>query len=67
MVLMWRKSEKYLSYQPVTPVPNSHEFVEGIFMPRDTMMISVVDLKKCIGMGSSETEGFIYHNQLQSA
>lgn len=29
----------------VTPVPNSHDFVEGIFMPRDTM-ITVIDLAK---------------------
>ena len=31
----------------VTPVPNSHPNVEGIFMPRD-MMITVVDLAKVI-------------------
>ena len=29
------KVREILSYQPVTPVPNSHEFVEGIFMPRE--------------------------------
>ncbi len=34
-----------------TPVPNSHEFVEGIFMPRD-LIISVIDLSKALGMGS---------------
>lgn len=56
------KVREILSYQPVTPVPNSHEFVEGIFMPRDDM-ISVVDLKKSIGMGSSEEKGlFIITN-----
>ena len=56
------KVREILSYQPVTPVPNSHEFVEGIFMPREDM-ISVVDLKKCIGMGSSEQKGlFIITN-----
>ena len=37
-----------LNYQHVTPVPNSHPFVEGIFMPRDTM-ISVINLRKCLG------------------
>ena len=56
------KVREILSYQPITPVPNSHEFVEGIFMPREDM-ISVVDLKKCIGMGSSEQKGlFIITN-----
>ena len=56
------KVREILSYQPVTPVPNSHEFVEGIFMPREDM-ISVGDLKKCIGMGSSEQKGlFIITN-----
>lgn len=56
------KVREILSYQPVTPVPNSHEFVEGIFMPREDM-ISVVDLKKCIGMGASEQKGlFIITN-----
>ena len=37
-----------LNYQHVTPVPNSHPFVEGIFMPRDTI-ISVISLRKCLG------------------
>ena len=39
------KIREILSYQPVTPVPNAHESVEGIFMPRDTM-ITVISLKK---------------------
>lgn len=37
-----------LNYQHVTPVPNSHPYVEGIFMPRDTI-ISVINLRKCLG------------------
>ena len=43
------KIREILTYQPVTPVPNSHPSVEGIFMPRDTM-ITVVNLKRCLGM-----------------
>ena len=43
------KIREILTYQPVTPVPNSHPSIEGIFMPRDTM-ISVVNLKRCLGM-----------------
>ena len=51
------KIREILTYQPVTPVPNSHPSVEGIFMPRDTMM-TVIDLKKCLGMEPSEKKGF---------
>lgn len=46
------KIKEILTYQPITPVPNSHPSIEGIFMPRD-MMITVVNLKRCLGM----TEG----------
>ena len=56
------KIREILTYQPVTPVPNSHPSVEGIFMPRDTMM-TVIDLKKCLGMEPSEKKGlFIITN-----
>ena len=43
------KIREILTYQPITPVPNAHPSIEGIFMPRDTM-ITVVNLKKCLGM-----------------
>ncbi len=57
------KIREILTYQPVTPVPNSHPSVEGIFMPRDTM-ITVVNLKRCLGMPeNAEGEGlFIITN-----
>lgn len=57
------KIREILTYQPVTPVPNSHPSVEGIFMPRDTM-ITVVNLKRCLGMAeTSDTNGlFIITN-----
>ena len=57
------KIREILTYQPVTPVPNSHPSIEGIFMPRDTM-ISVVNLKRCLGMpDDAKTEGlFIITN-----
>lgn len=41
------KIKEIVPYNQVTPVPNSHPFVEGIFMPRD-LMITVVDLAKVI-------------------
>ena len=43
------KIKEILLYQHVTPVPNGHEFVEGIFMPRDTM-ITVINLRRCLGL-----------------
>lgn len=57
------KIREILTYQPVTPVPNSHPSIEGIFMPRDTM-ITVVNLKRCLGMmESGQNEGlFIITN-----
>ncbi len=56
------KIREILTYQKVTPIPNSHPCVEGIFMPRDTMM-TVINLKKCLGMTGSEEEGlFIITN-----
>ena len=51
------KIKEILSYQPITPVPNAHPCVEGIFMPRD-LMISVINLKRCIGIAEDDTEGF---------
>ena len=56
------KIKEILSYQPVTPVPNSHPSVEGIFMPRD-LMITVINLKSCIGIEDNGNEGlFIITN-----
>ena len=56
------KIREILLYQPVTPVPNAHPFVEGIFMPRDTM-ISVVNLRACLGLEGNTGEGlFIITN-----
>lgn len=56
------KIREILVYQKVTPVPNTHPSVEGIFMPRDTM-ITVINLKKCLGMPDSDVEGlFIITN-----
>ena len=47
------KIREILSYQPVTPVPNAHPSVEGIFMPRDTML-TVISLRRCLGMQDEE-------------
>ncbi|MBR1476773.1 MAG: chemotaxis protein CheV [Lachnospiraceae bacterium] len=56
------KIKEIISYQPVTPVPNSHPSIEGIFMPRD-VMITAIDLKNCLGRGESEPNGlFIITN-----
>lgn len=56
------KIREILQYQPVTPVPNAHPNVEGIFMPRDTM-ITVINLRRCLGMEDGTDNGlFIVTN-----
>ena len=56
------KIREIIPYQSVTPVPNSHPSVEGIFMPRDVMM-TAIDLKNCLGRGESTPNGlFIITN-----
>lgn len=56
------KIKEIIIYQPVTPVPNSHPSIEGIFMPRD-VMITAIDLKNCLGRGESKPSGlFIITN-----
>ena len=56
------KIREILSYQPITPIPNAHPSVEGIFMPRD-IMITVINLKSCLGLPSNDEKGlFIITN-----
>jgi two-component system chemotaxis response regulator CheV len=56
------KIREIIPYQYVTPVPNSHPSVEGIFMPRN-IMITAIDLKNCLQRGESEKKGlFIVTN-----
>lgn len=50
------KIKEIIPYQPVTPVPNTHPSVEGIFMPRDTM-ITAIDLRNCLQRGQSQSDG----------
>lgn len=46
------KIKEIIPFQTVTPIPNSHPSIEGIFMPRDTM-ITAIDLLNCLGRGES--------------
>ena len=56
------KIREIITYQEVTPVPNAHPSIEGIFMPRDTM-ITAIDLKNCLQMGTATAGGlFIVTN-----
>ena len=56
------KIREILQYMPVTPVPNTHPSVEGIFMPRDTM-ITVINLKNCLNLPQTDEKGlFIISN-----
>ncbi|MCR5215897.1 MAG: chemotaxis protein [Lachnospiraceae bacterium] len=47
------KVREIVPYAPVTPVPHAHECVEGIFMPRDTM-ITVINLARVIKAQESD-------------
>ncbi|MBQ8118022.1 MAG: chemotaxis protein CheV [Lachnospiraceae bacterium] len=56
------KIKEIITYQALTPVPNAHPSIEGLFMPRDTM-ITAIDLRNCLGRGESKPGGlFIITN-----
>lgn len=42
------KVREILTMTDITPIPNSHPCIEGIFMPRDTI-ITVINLAKALG------------------
>ncbi|MCI8408267.1 MAG: chemotaxis protein CheV [Lachnospiraceae bacterium] len=46
------KIKEILTYTKPTPIPNSHPSIEGIFMPRDTI-ISIIDLAKSLKLAPS--------------
>ncbi len=48
------KVREILPYQKPTLVPNAHPFVEGIFMPRDTI-ITIIDLVKSLHLQPKES------------
>lgn len=64
------KISEILTYSKPTPIPNAHPSIEGIFMPRDTI-ISVIDLAKSLGLPPSNTSTDMYvvtsFNKLQTA
>ena len=43
-----------MKYEEVTPVPQSHPFIEGIFKPRNKI-ITVLDLASYLGLNASES------------
>lgn len=45
------KVREILTYQEITPIPNSHPCIEGIFMPRG-VIITVIDLFKALGFSN---------------
>lgn len=56
------KVREIIPYQAVTPVPNAHPSIEGIFMPRD-FMITAIDLSNCLQLGEAKSGGlFIVTN-----
>ena len=56
------KVKEIIPYQETVPVPHSHPSIEGIFMPRDTL-ITAIDLRNCLERGTSKPGGlFIVTN-----
>ncbi len=56
------KVKEIIPYQETVPVPHSHQSIEGIFMPRDTL-ITAIDLRNCLNGGVSKPTGlFIVTN-----
>ncbi|MBQ9233340.1 MAG: chemotaxis protein CheV [Lachnospiraceae bacterium] len=47
------KVREILTYQEVTPIPNSHPCIEGIFMPREDI-ITVIDLFAALGFENDD-------------
>ena len=48
------KIKEILPYKQPTPIPNAHPCIEGIFMPRDTI-ITIVDLGRSLNLPPSNT------------
>lgn len=46
------KVKEIMPYQAPTPIPNAHPSIEGVYMPRDTI-ISIVDLAKSLNLPAS--------------
>lgn len=54
------KISELCPYQPPTMVPNAHEYIEGIFMPRERI-ITVINLAKALGIVLNQnTAGDMY-------
>lgn len=54
------KISELCPYQPPTMVPNAHEYIEGIFMPRERI-ITVVNLASALGIPTNpNTSGDMY-------
>ena len=49
------KIKEILPYKQPTPIPNAHPCIEGIYMPRDTI-ITIVDLAKSLNIPAGETD-----------
>ena len=47
------KIKEILPYKAPTPIPNAHPCIEGIYMPRDTI-ITIVDLAKALNVPPSQ-------------
>ncbi len=48
------KIKEILPYKQPTPIPNAHPCIEGIFMPRDTI-ITIVDLRRSLNLPENDS------------
>ena len=60
------KIREILTYQPITPVPNAHPSIEGIFMPRERL-ITVIDLAKAYSSFYNENKIIVDDKDVQDA
>ena len=59
------KVREIIPYQEVTPVPNTHPSIEGIFMPRDKI-ITVISLQNELNLGIKESKKDDYYKFQQA-
>ncbi|MBQ9436958.1 MAG: chemotaxis protein CheV [Lachnospiraceae bacterium] len=52
------KVREILAYEPLTPIPKSHPYIEGMFMPRGEL-ISVLDMRRVLKHSESNPGGYI--------
>lgn len=58
------KIREITKYEPVTPIPNAHPSIEGVFMPRDVIYHGDRP-EELPGPGRVRAQGTVHHHELQ--